>query len=232
MSLAPPPQIAPPLRPAADHTLQTTHPVAETTFYSLTATLPDGTAWTPPEIYSLKIIKDQPPAVRVVQPAAARTVVLPAAPTVTVEAVGTDDYGLADAHLVATVAKGSGEAVKFREQTIPFDLDPAQGNPPDTRNRRFTKTLDLATLGLEPGDELYFYVEARDNRNRLPTAPVRKRVSSRSRVRRKPGRPPDRAWRGSTSCRSISAANASSSSTRKNSWPTARRCPTGVPCPR
>lgn len=180
-----------PLRPAADHTLQTTRTVAETTFYSLAATLPDGTTWTPPEIYSLKVVKDQPPNVRVVQPVAARTVVLPAAPTVTVEALGTDDYGLAEAHLVATVAKGSGEAVKFREQAIPFDPDPVQGNPPYTRNRRFTKTLDLAVLGLEPGDELYFYVEARDNRQPTPN-----RTRSETRFLTLQGPPETRATTG------------------------------------
>ena len=80
-----------------------------------------------------------------------------------------DDYGLADAHLVATVAKGSGEAVKFREQVIPFDGDNEdEPSPGSSITRRFTKTLDLAALGLEPGDELYFYVEARDNRQPTP----------------------------------------------------------------
>ncbi len=157
-----------PLQPTADPALHATRTIAETSLYSLAATLPDGTAWTSPEIYSLKVVKDQPPTLRLVQPVSARTTILPAAPTATVEVVATDDYGVADAHLVATVAKGSGEAVKFREQTIPFDPGPSPANPPDARVRRFTKTLDLGALGLEPGDELYFYVEALDNRQPAP----------------------------------------------------------------
>ena len=165
--------------------MQASRSFAETTLYTLAATLPDGTVWTPPEVYSLKIIKDQPPTVRILQPAAPRTVIVPSPPAPSndsvpvpsaphaascfVEVQAGDDYALADAHLVATVAKGSGEAVKFREQVLPFDGDnedePIAGT---TRDRRFTKTLDLAALGLEPGDELYFYVEARDNRQPTP----------------------------------------------------------------
>ena len=175
-----------PLQPSADQRLRAVRPFSETSLYTFAATLPDGTPWTPPEVYSLKVVKDQPPTVRIIQPAEARTVILPSPPLPSneslpgaapphpaccfVEVEAGDDYGLADAHLVATVAKGSGEAVKFREQTIPFDGDseeePSPGSP--SRSRRFTKTLDLAALGLEPGDELYFYVEARDNRQPAP----------------------------------------------------------------
>jgi hypothetical protein len=32
----------------------------------------------------------------------------------------TDDYGISDAYMVATVAKGLGEAVKFREEKMAF----------------------------------------------------------------------------------------------------------------
>ncbi len=63
---------------------------------------------------------------------------------------------------MATVAKGTGEAVKFREQIIEFDPSPDSAGASATRE--FTKTLDLSALGLEPGDELYFHVAARDNR--------------------------------------------------------------------
>lgn len=140
--------------------------VTETTLCSLAAILPDGAAWNPPELFSVRVIKDQPPVVRLRQPGEARTeIVPPAAQPVTVEVEVRDDYGVADAHLVATVAKGSGEAVKFREQTFAFDQN-APGAAP--QSRRFTKAVDLAALGLEPGDELYFFVDAMDNRQ--PTA--------------------------------------------------------------
>ncbi len=191
------------LQPAADQHFQASRSLSETSLYTLAATLPDGTPWTPPEVYSLKIIKDQPPTVRILQPVEARTIILPSplppsndsvpvtsAPhpaSCFVEVQAGDDYGLADAHLVATVAKGSGEAVKFREQTIPFDGDNEDApNPGSSRTRRFTKTLDLAALGLEPGDELYFYVEARDNRQ---PAPNRTRSETRFLVLQGPDKP-------------------------------------------
>ena len=200
-----------PLRPTADQALRAARPVTETSLYTLAATLPDGTPWTPPEVYSLKIIKDQPPTLRILQPVEARTIILPSPPppsndsvapaspahsaTCFVEVLAGDDYGIADAHLVATVAKGSGEAVKFREQSLPFDGDdeeaPAPGSPAKTR--RLTRTLDLAALGLEPGDELYFFVEARDNRE--PT-PNRTRSETRFLVLQGPDKPAFSTGRG------------------------------------
>ena len=171
-----------PLRPTTDQGWHGARPVTETVLYTLAATLPDGTAWTPPEIYSLKVVKDRPPTVRILQPAETRTTIIPSpgapagdslpppAASCFVEVQTNDDYGVTDAHLVATVAKGSGEAVKFREQTIPFDGGDNEEapSPGSASARRFTRTLDLAALGLEPGDELYFYVEARDNRQPTP----------------------------------------------------------------
>ena len=150
-----------------------TRTVTDPGLYSLRATLPDGTTWNPPALFALKVIKDGPPVLRIVQPAQARTEVAPpvppaAPPRVTVEVEFADDYGVADARIIATVAKGSGEAVKFREQPIPFDGDAPDRTLPAPRAGRLTRTLDLGALGLEPGDELYFFVEAHDNRQ--PTA--------------------------------------------------------------
>jgi hypothetical protein len=141
--------------------LHGTRTISDTTLYQLEATLPDGSTWKPAEIHTLKVTKDRAPSLKIMQPSAARTEVAPAADArVTVEVLATDDYGIAAAHLIATVAKGTGEAVKFREQQIAFDVDEAVENG----SRRFSKTLDLIALGLEPGDELYFHVEAADNR--------------------------------------------------------------------
>ena len=72
----------------------------------------------------------------------------------------TDDYGVADAELIATLARGTGENVRFRELHFPFETPLARGQ----KVAELRTTLDLAALALEPGDELYFYVAARDNR--------------------------------------------------------------------
>lgn len=75
-----------------------------------------------------------------------------------------DDFGIRQARIVATVSKGSGESVKFREERLDFDQPVRQG----ARQLGLTKTLDLDALGMDPGDELYFYVEASDNREPEP----------------------------------------------------------------
>ncbi len=139
--------------------------VTDAGLYHLAATLPDGMAWNPPELFALKVIPDRPPVVRIVQPAQARTEVAPAVPPappprVDVEVQASDDYAIADIRIIATVAKGSGEAVKFRELPLAFDTDTVL---PDGVTRRFTRTLDLGALGLEPGDEFYFFVQVYDN---------------------------------------------------------------------
>lgn len=108
--------------------------------------------------YKIEIQKDQPPEIELTSLEQFTQVVyhskkqLPANPTIT------DDYGLTDAYLIATVSKGSGESVKFREERIRFTER--------VTGKRITpeQILDLNKLGMEPGDELYFYVEALDNR--------------------------------------------------------------------
>jgi hypothetical protein len=96
------------------------------------------------------------------EPAAARTELAAVGPVVVRVGVN-DDYAVSAAQLIATVAKGSGEGVKFREQAMAFDA--ATG---EKTARVFTKTIDLKQLGMAAGDELYFFVTATDNRQ--PTA--------------------------------------------------------------
>jgi len=69
-----------------------------------------------------------------------------------------DEYGLASASLHWTLARGGGENVRFtdREQRLQPGGDPKQW--------LHNQTLRLRTLGMEPGDELYFYLTATDNR--------------------------------------------------------------------
>jgi len=76
----------------------------------------------------------------------------------------TDDYGLSRAKVVATVSKGSGEAIKFREEKLSFDSPPKISG----KNVQVTKILDLLRLGLQPGDELYLYIEVEDNKTPTP----------------------------------------------------------------
>lgn len=74
-----------------------------------------------------------------------------------------DDYGLSNVNIVASIAKGSGEAVKFRDETFSFD-----SHSQDQNVHLYKKQWDLTTLDMSPGDELYFSVHASDNKT--PTA--------------------------------------------------------------
>ena len=79
----------------------------------------------------------------------------------TVAAKISDDFSVANAFIVATVARGSGENVKFREVKMPL-------GPTNFREAKLSKTLDLNALSFAPGDELYYYWAAFDNRQPEP----------------------------------------------------------------
>lgn len=107
--------------------------------------------------YTLEIIPDEPPAIQISKPKEYTEIRLGEQQRVTLQASLTDDYGIREANMVATVAKGSGEAVKFREEKIRLNLS---GN---SRSYSVNQTLDLQQLGMGFGDELYFYLQAWDN---------------------------------------------------------------------
>ncbi|MEZ0484518.1 hypothetical protein [Fibrella aquatica] len=72
-----------------------------------------------------------------------------------------DDFRVQQAFIVATLARGSGENVKFRESRFPVSNGPF-------KTAQAGHTLDLAKLGFAPGDELYYYWAAIDNRQPEP----------------------------------------------------------------
>lgn len=81
--------------------------------------------------------------------------------SIRVSAKISDDFKVRQAFIVATVARGSGENVKFREMRLPLA-------PTDFKEANIQKTIDLNALNFAPGDELYYYWAAVDNR--LPEA--------------------------------------------------------------
>jgi hypothetical protein len=68
-----------------------------------------------------------------------------------------DDYRVQRATLHMTLARGSGENIRFSDREMPLP------ESPDPRVRVWSKQWTLAELGMEPGDELYFFVRATDN---------------------------------------------------------------------
>ncbi|MHA4739241.1 DUF1761 domain-containing protein [Dyadobacter sp. MSC1_007] len=77
--------------------------------------------------------------------------------TIQVSAEISDDFLVKQAFIVATLARGSGENVKFREVKMPL-------SPSDFKHANLKKTIDLSALNFTPGDELYYYWAAVDNR--------------------------------------------------------------------
>ncbi|SDY38760.1 hypothetical protein [Hymenobacter psychrophilus] len=113
--------------------------------------------------YSIEVVADQAPVIRLLQPKAYTLVEFGQPPRVAIEAQLKDDYGLSRARLVATVAQGQGEAVKFTE--VVTELSTGLGGQPTSATLR--PVLNLPALGLSYGDEVYFYLQAWDNHQQL-----------------------------------------------------------------
>lgn len=117
-------------------------------------------AGTASDDYAVDVQADQAPVVRILAPRPYTLVPARGArPAVAVRALVRDDYGLSRAELVLTIAQGAGEAVKFRE--VRRDLSGSLAGQP--AQAALGSLLNLKQLGLTYGDELYFYVAARDN---------------------------------------------------------------------
>ncbi|RSK42726.1 DUF4175 family protein [Hymenobacter perfusus] len=113
--------------------------------------------------YAIEVQPDQAPTIRIISPKAYTLVEFGRPPQVVINAQLRDDYGLTRARLVATVAQGQGEAVKFKE--VVTDLSSQLRGQPTTATLR--PVLRLPALGLTYGDEVYFYLQTWDNQQHL-----------------------------------------------------------------
>ncbi|MEX5748518.1 hypothetical protein [Massilia sp. X63] len=113
--------------------------------------------------YTVKVIPDQPPEITITAPT---QMVQELRDTATSAAMGVkvrDDYIVTRATLHMTLARGSGENIRFTDREMPIPASP------DRRQRNWSKNWSLQELGMEPGDELYFFVRATDNAARPHT---------------------------------------------------------------
>jgi len=125
--------------------------------------------------YTIRVTPDQPPQVVVALPNEAVTELKPDAQSAQIDISISDDYAVAKATLHMTLARGSGENIRFTDKETPF---PASSDP---RKRAWSRHWGLKELGMEPGDELYFFVRATDN------APVPHMTQSPTYTLRLPG---------------------------------------------
>lgn len=109
-------------------------------------------------LYKIETIADRSPVIRLLAPQQYTTIDYGEIPQVKIISAITDDYAVADAAITATIASGSGEAVKFKEQRISLP-----GFVAGKTQYHLQQLVSLTGLGMQPGDELYFYVQATDN---------------------------------------------------------------------
>jgi hypothetical protein len=114
------------------------------------------------DLYQVEIIPDQPVAIKLITPQQHSTIDVGQSKEVGLKLLITDDYGISDAYISATVASGKGEAVNFKEKRIP--LNTVFNNQ---KSIQISQKLLLTSMGMTPGDELYFYINAKDNYGQL-----------------------------------------------------------------
>lgn len=109
------------------------------------------------ERYTLRVLPDQAPQIAVSQPKEMVQVLDARTGHAAIAVSVRDDYLVRRATLHLTLARGNGENIRFsdREMPIPESSDP--------RARNWSRQWTLAELGMEPGDELFFFVRASDN---------------------------------------------------------------------
>jgi hypothetical protein len=110
-------------------------------------------------LYKIEVTKDQPPVILVTSPKPNTVIEYGEPQRVNLQANVSDDYGVKDVTINATIAKGSGEGVKFTSQQLSFGASFAAQN----LQYNLQKTIVLTAMAMEPGDELYFYISAMDN---------------------------------------------------------------------
>ena len=112
------------------------------------------------EVYTIEVTPDRAPKVKVLSPI--KTLVEFAKTEVThftLSALVIDDYGIEQVDILASVAKGSGEAVKFRDKTFQFTQTETAKN-----GKIYSRDWTLPELDMEPGDEVYFHIKVKDNK--------------------------------------------------------------------
>jgi hypothetical protein len=112
------------------------------------------------DIYTIAVTADTRPTIRFIAPTETITELTKhAIPKMQATVLIADDFGLGRVEIMASIASGSGEAVKFRDRIFQFDSKYMLDG-----KAHFSKNWDLAELGMQPGDELYFSISAWDNR--------------------------------------------------------------------
>ena len=109
--------------------------------------------------FKLTAVKDLPPVIHMLAPGPYTLLTPGYDKPLTVNAGISDDFGLLSVRLMATIASGGGESVKFRQFQLPM-LPVFSGQP---LKIDLHQSLNLKNLHIGSGDELFFYLIASDN---------------------------------------------------------------------
>ncbi len=148
-----------PLQKQASGVYSASTNISKPSYYHLKAVPFEQAAFTS-NYFKIDVIPDQKPLVQITEPEGYVELDLMLNSKIDLQTNVSDDYGITDAYIMATVSAGEGESVKFREQKIPFDKRQSQG----TLLQKLSKQIDLKALEVAPGNEVYFYVAALDNK--------------------------------------------------------------------
>lgn len=109
------------------------------------------------DFYTLEAVADQSPEIIPEEKETYRYHFPKNPPFLNLKAKVSDDFQVLEVFLVATLARGKGENVKFRESRFPV-LNQA------FKEREASYRMDFKALDFQPGDELYYYWVAVDNK--------------------------------------------------------------------
>jgi len=119
------------------------------------------------ELYQIAVIPDLPVRIKITTPKPRTVIDIGQPQGIVINTSMLDDYGISSAFIAATMASGKGEGVSFTEKKLPFNFV--------FRNQKtvnLKQIISLKSLGMKPGDELYFYVSATDNHNQQSRSDV------------------------------------------------------------
>lgn len=119
------------------------------------------------DLYQLDLIHDLPVRIKVNSPKPRTLIDYGQPPQVNLKVALQDDYGINNAFISVTMASGKGEGVSFTEKKISFSTSINKQTM-----MQLNQVLNLRTLGLKPGDELYFFVQAFDTRGQSSRSEV------------------------------------------------------------
>lgn len=114
-------------------------------------------------LHRLDVVADRAPSVRVLEPTASLVLGTPGQRQWALRFEANDDYGVAaQATLSITTTQGSGENITFVKRSVTL------AGSGEATARRFAHTLDLASLGAQPGNDVIAQLEVRDNHAPTP----------------------------------------------------------------